>query len=141
MRITTAGSQLPWCHKCEHILICGATIIFVFLLALTSAVMSALWWFALSDWAVARRFGRAAKSFILGLSTVHDVDHVLSGAVHTRLNWVGPSADSDFTAEYVQQEVRRRGENRVPCDLLVDVGGAVARLKRGNLKGRVTRQW
>ena len=54
------------------------------------------------------------------------------------LGWA-PSAATEFTAAYVQQEVRKRGENRVPCDLLIDVAGGIARLQRGSLKGRVTR--
>ena len=69
----------------DKMLYVGATVIVIFLLALTSAVASALWWFALSAWAVARRFGRAARSFILGLSTAQEVDHVLSGATPLRL--------------------------------------------------------
>lgn len=53
--------------------------------------------------------------------------------------WYGPQGREDWTAIYVQQEVRKRGESREPVDLLVTDGTAIARLRHGTLRGRANR--
>eukprot|EP00438_Fugacium_kawagutii_P005702 Skav227832 [mRNA] locus=scaffold948:391182:404479:+ [translate_table: standard] len=56
-----------------------------------------------------------------------------------RPKWIGPQGRDDWTAAYVQQEVRGRGEGREPYDLLVTDGTAIARLRHGTLRGRTNR--
>ena len=56
-----------------------------------------------------------------------------------RPKWVGPKGQSAWSAEFVQQEVRGRGENRDPFDLLVTDGVAITRLRHGTLRGRTNR--
>eukprot|EP00435_Cladocopium_sp_Y103_P056009 s776_g18.t1 len=50
-----------------------------------------------------------------------------------RPKWFGPLGREDWTAAFVQQEVRGRGEGREPYDLLVTDGTAIARLRHGTL--------
>ena len=45
----------------------------------------------------------------------------------------------EWTSAYVQNEVRGRGDNREPHDLLVTDGIAIPRLRRGTLRGRTNR--
>ncbi|CAK9112077.1 Uncharacterized protein SCF082_LOCUS51975, partial [Durusdinium trenchii] len=47
-----------------------------------------------------------------------------------RPKWFGPQGREDWTAAYVQQEVRGRGDGREPFDLLVTDGTAIARLPK-----------
>ena len=56
-----------------------------------------------------------------------------------RPNWKGPGANSPWTTQYIQTEVRGRGSNRLPYDLLVSDGTAVARLRHGTVRGRTNR--
>lgn len=56
-----------------------------------------------------------------------------------QLQWVGPAGREEWSAAYVQQEVRGRGEPREPHDLLVTDGVAVARIRHGTLRGRTNR--
>ena len=56
-----------------------------------------------------------------------------------RPKWFGPQGREDWTAAYVQQEVRGRGDGREPFDLLVTDGTAIARLRHGTLRGRTNR--
>ena len=51
----------------------------------------------------------------------------------------GSECGYTWTAQYVQQQVRARSENREPLDLLVSDGAAVARLRHGALRGRTNR--
>eukprot|EP00435_Cladocopium_sp_Y103_P039209 s1779_g10.t1 len=56
-----------------------------------------------------------------------------------RPKWYGPQGREEWTAAFVQQEVRGRGEGREPYDLLVTDGTAIARLRHGTLRGRTNR--
>lgn len=51
----------------------------------------------------------------------------------------GPKGSLDWSSEYVQQEVRGRGDNRDPHDLLITDGTAIARMRHGALRGRSNR--
>ena len=56
-----------------------------------------------------------------------------------RPKWVGPRGREEWSAGYIQQEVRGRGEGREPHDLVVTDGAAIARLRHGTLRGRTNR--
>ena len=56
-----------------------------------------------------------------------------------RPKWIGPRGSEEWTSAYVQTDVRGRGDNRDPHDLLVTDGVAVARLRHGTLRGRTNR--
>eukprot|EP00438_Fugacium_kawagutii_P005224 Skav210772 [mRNA] locus=scaffold3765:47814:54705:+ [translate_table: standard] len=56
-----------------------------------------------------------------------------------RPKWIGPQGREDWSAGYVQTEVRGRGDGREPFDLLVTDGTAIARLRHGTLRGRTNR--
>eukprot|EP00438_Fugacium_kawagutii_P005313 Skav210287 [mRNA] locus=scaffold475:3020:13981:- [translate_table: standard] len=56
-----------------------------------------------------------------------------------RPKWIGPRGREDWSAGYVQQDVRGRGDGREPYDLLVTDGVAIARLRHGTLRGRTNR--
>ena len=76
--------------------------------------------------------------YLRGQGTWHDVVS-LHGVGSFRPEWVGPNVGTPWTAQYVQQQVRARSENREPLDLLVSDGAAVARLRHGALRGRTNR--
>ena len=80
----------------------------------------------------------ALIQYLRGKAPWHEVAS-LHGLSTFRPNWVGPRAGSEWTAAYIQQEVRGRGESREPHDLLVTDGLAVARLRHGTLRGRTNR--
>ena len=55
-------------------------------------------------------------------------------------NWCGPGSARPWSAQYVQKEVRGRGDDRrLPLDLLVCCDGNYARVRHGPLKGRTNR--
>ena len=55
-------------------------------------------------------------------------------------DWCGPGAARPWSAQYVQKEVRGRGEDRrLPLDLMICCDGSYARLRHGPLKGRTNR--
>ncbi|CAE8587712.1 unnamed protein product [Polarella glacialis] len=54
-------------------------------------------------------------------------------------NWVGPITAIPWTSQYVQADVRGRGQGQKPHDLLVTDGTAVARLRHGTIRGRTNR--
>ena len=56
-----------------------------------------------------------------------------------RPKWIGPRGSEEWFSAYVQTEVRGRGDNRDPHDLLVTDRVAVARLRHGTLRGRTNR--
>ena len=56
-----------------------------------------------------------------------------------RPNWKGPRATTPWSTQYIQTEVRGRGGNRLPYDLLVTDGTAMARLRHGTVRGRTNR--
>lgn len=76
--------------------------------------------------------------YIRGHGGWHEVT-TLQGTPVFRPKWVGPKGQSAWSAEFVQQEVRGRGENRDPFDLLVTDGVAITRLRHGTLRGRTNR--
>ena len=80
----------------------------------------------------------ALAQYLRGRAPWHEVAS-LHGLSTFRPSWVGPRAGIEWTAGYVQQEVRGRGEAREPHDLLVTDGLAVARLRHGTLRGRTNR--
>ena len=63
----------------------------------------------------------------------------LHGILVFRPKWVGPRGSEEWTSAYVQTEVRGRGNNRDPHDLLATDGVAIARLRHGTLRGRTNR--
>ena len=80
----------------------------------------------------------ALIQYLRGKAPWHEVAS-LHGLSTFRPNWVGPRAGAEWSAAYIQQEVRGRGESREPHDLLVTDGLAVARLRHGTLRGRTNR--
>lgn len=80
----------------------------------------------------------ALYRYIRGHGGWHEVT-TLQGTPVFRPKWVGPKGQSAWSAEFVQQEVRGRGENRDPFDLLVTDGVAITRLRHGTLRGRTNR--
>ena len=84
------------------------------------------------------RHAYAFYRYLTGQGPWHEVVR-LHGFSSFRPKWKGPATDTPWTAQYVQQEVRGRSENREPLDLLVSDGVAVARLRHGALRGRTDR--
>ena len=84
------------------------------------------------------RHARALARYLCGKGGWHEVAHLHGISVY-RPRWVGPKGQEAWTAEYVQQSVRGRGDNREPHDLLITDGVAIARLRHGTLRGRTNR--
>ena len=84
------------------------------------------------------RHAYAFYRYLTGQGPCHEVVR-LHGFSSFRPKWKGPATGTPWTAQYVQQEVRGRSENREPLDLLVSDGVAVARLRHGALRGRTDR--
>lgn len=76
--------------------------------------------------------------YVRGHGQWHEVAQ-LQGIRVFRPQWVGPAGREEWTAAYVQQEVRGRGDPREPHDLLVTDGIAIARIRHGTLRGRTNR--
>ncbi|CAE7545999.1 unnamed protein product [Symbiodinium sp. CCMP2592] len=55
------------------------------------------------------------------------------------VRWTGPQGEHPWSVTYVQDQVRGRGEQQLPYDLLVTDGVAVARLRHGAVRGRTNR--
>ena len=81
---------------------------------------------------------RALLRYCRGETPWSEVSRLL-GDRPFRPNWRGPATDVAWTANYVQSEVRGRGPNRLPYDLLVSDGTAIARLRHGTIRGRTNR--
>ena len=81
---------------------------------------------------------KALYQYARGDADAHRVQQVL-GDTGPAPVWVGPAAPTPFSAAFVQESVRGRGKGRAPNDLLVDMGGTVARLERGHFRGRTKR--
>lgn len=84
------------------------------------------------------RHAKAVVRYVFGKGGWHEVAQ-LHGISTFRPRWVGPRGQDEWSAEYVQQSVRGRGQNREPHDLLVTDGVAIARLRHGTLRGRTNR--
>ena len=76
--------------------------------------------------------------YLRGSGQFYEVAH-LHGVRMFRPKWIGPRGREEWSAGYVQHEVRGRGEGREPFDLLVTDGTAIARLRHGTLRGRTNR--
>ena len=74
---------------------------------------------------------RALWRYCQGTGTWSDVTR-LQGQRPYIPTWRGPGTSNPWTAQYVQREVRGRGLNQRPLDLLVADGVAVARLRHDN---------
>ena len=81
---------------------------------------------------------RALWNYSRGHGTWSDVTR-LQGQRPYLPAWKGPSTGEAWTAQYVQREVRGRGANQKPFDLLIADGVAVARLRHGTIRGRTNR--
>ena len=81
---------------------------------------------------------RALWRYCQGTGTWSDVTR-LQGHRPFIPTWKGPGTGTPWTAQYVQREVRGRGPNQRPFDLLVADGVAVARLRHGTIRGRTNR--
>ena len=81
---------------------------------------------------------RALFRYFRGEAPWSEVSRLL-GERPFRPNWKGPCAGEPWTVAYVQTEVRGRGANRLPFDLLVTDGTAIARLRHGTIRGRTNR--
>ena len=77
----------------------------------------------------------ALYRYLMGRGAWHEVVN-LHGVSTFRPRWYGPKGQHEWTAEYIQQQVRGRGESREPHDLLVTDGVAIARIRHGTLRGR-----
>ena len=84
------------------------------------------------------RHATALYRYLRGHGGWHEVT-TLQGTPVFRPKWVGPKGQTAWSADFVQQEVRGRGENRDPFDLLVTDGVAITRLRHGTLRGRTNR--
>eukprot|EP00438_Fugacium_kawagutii_P035674 Skav231659 [mRNA] locus=scaffold823:44885:57127:- [translate_table: standard] len=84
------------------------------------------------------RHGVAFWRYVRGQGQWYELAQI-HGVRVFRPKWIGPQGREDWTAAYVQQEVRGRGEGREPFDLLVTDGTAIARLRHGTLRGRTNR--
>ena len=62
-----------------------------------------------------------------------------SGELPYEVKWTGPRGQQPWAVNYVQDQVRGRGEQQLPYDLLVTDGVAVARLRHGAVRGRTNR--
>ena len=81
---------------------------------------------------------RALYRYCRGTAPWCEVSQLL-GERPYRPNWRGPRASTPWSTQYIQTEVRGRGSNRHPYDLLVSDGTAVARLRHGTVRGRTNR--
>ena len=81
---------------------------------------------------------RALWRYCQGTGTWSDVTR-LQGHRPFIPTWKGPGTGTPWTAQYVQREVRGRGPNQRPFDLLVADGVAVAGLRHGTIRGRTHR--
>ena len=81
---------------------------------------------------------RALWRYCQGTGTWSDVTR-LQGQRPFIPVWKGPGAGTPWSALYIQREVRGRGPNQKPFDLLVADGVAVARLRHGTIRGRTNR--
>ena len=95
----------------------GVTIV-----AVRSAVRACRW-----CWHLTRKFSS-------GEVTAHDVRLAAGDPQAQPLHWRGPGGKEPFSAAYIASDVKGRGENRLPNDVLVKVDGGVARLSRGQLR-------
>eukprot|EP00438_Fugacium_kawagutii_P010033 Skav212665 [mRNA] locus=scaffold1227:565246:577475:+ [translate_table: standard] len=84
------------------------------------------------------RHGAAFWRYLRGHGQWYELAQI-HGVRVFRPKWFGPQGREDWTAAYVQQDVRGRGEGREPFDLLVTDGTAIARLRHGTLRGRTNR--
>ena len=80
----------------------------------------------------------AVWRYLRGQGQWYEIAH-LQGFRVFRPKWIGPRGQEEWTSAYVQNEVRGRGDNREPHDLLVTDGIAIARLRHGTLRGRTNR--
>ena len=62
-----------------------------------------------------------------------------SGELPYEVKWTGPRGQLPWAVNYVQDQVRGRGEQQLPYDLLITDGVAVARLRHGAVRGRTNR--
>ncbi|CAE7617473.1 kptA [Symbiodinium sp. CCMP2592] len=81
---------------------------------------------------------RALVRYFRGDAPWSEVSRLL-GERPFRPNWKGPCAGEPWSVAYVQSEVRGRGLNRLPHDLLITDGTAIARLRHGTVRGRTNR--
>ena len=79
------------------------------------------------------------KRFSVGEVTAHEVRVAAGDPTVTTIAWTGPDCATQCCAAYVTGDIKGRGENRLANDLLIKVDGGVARLGRGQLRGRVAR--
>ena len=81
---------------------------------------------------------RALWRYCQGTGTWSDVTR-LQGQRPFIPVWKGPGTGTPWSALYIQREVRGRGPNQKPFDLLVADGAAVTRLRHGTIRGRTNR--
>ena len=81
---------------------------------------------------------RALWRYCQGTGTWSDVTRLQGQRPYIPM-WKGPGTSTPWTAQYVQREVRGRGLNQRPLDLLVADGVAVARLRHDTIRGRTNR--
>ena len=81
---------------------------------------------------------RALWRYSQGSGTWSDVTRLQGKRPYIPM-WKGPGTSNPWTAQYVQREVRGRGPNQRPLDLLVADGVAVARLRHDTIRGRTNR--
>jgi hypothetical protein len=86
-------------------------------------------------------FSRLLKEiywYMCGDNTWADVK-AAQGEPVTRISWVGPEHRQQWDTQYISTNVRGRGVDRKPCDLLISLNQHVARIRHGDVKGRTTR--
>ena len=125
----TLCASIGFAAKWSYWLATAAVGVFLFQLG--------LWTFSWVIYPVAKH-ALALWRYIRGQGQWHEVAQ-LHGIRVFRPQWVGPAGREEWSAAYVQQEVRGRGESREPHDLLVTDGVAVARIRHGTLRGRTNR--
>ena len=134
-----ADSGLIWCGAlCASV---GITARWSYWLAVAIVgifILQLLFWTI--TWVICPflRHATALYRYLRGHGGWHEVT-TLQGTPVFRPKWVGPRGQNPWSAEFVQQEVRGRGENRDPFDLLVTDGVAITRLRHGTLRGRTNR--
>ena len=138
--ITTAAStSLHYCGTlCASI---GLAAKWSYWLAVASVALFILQLFVWTCNWVLIPLGKHSMAFwryLRGHGQWYELAH-LHGVRLYRPKWVGPQGREEWTAAFIQQEVRGRGDGREPFDLLVTDGTAIARLRHGTLRGRTNR--
>ena len=118
-----------------HLKWISAALVGLTVAAVVAPPVAFAWWTVTQLLSTSVQCARVLRRFWDGGASLADVRASFDGAVFLP-SWYGPQAAAPFSNDYVQSELKGRGEQRKLNHVLVHVDGMVARLSRRTPKGR-----